>query len=371
MRTSVERIAAERALGAIDERWAASAEHQGRLRVARDAAIEALERARRNADGAETGAAERTRLIAELTAQLDQIDERRRHLRRRSRPSAFVRRRRPTRGDPRSKPPPSRSARATRRPRSRSSELAARLDHARTGLDPDSVAEAEAARAELARVRAELKAARAGGAPSDKAPSDKAPSGKAASDKAASGKAASDKAASDKAASDKAQPKAAEPPAKRRARVQTRHEELEKGRAAFDATQIHEVSNALEHLRAPGDEQVPPEAEALADQIAALGDDLAAVPEVGANPDAMEAARTRLDDARHALREAEQAARSIELDREVGRWLGARSRRAARRPREGRGTPWGCPRAASRRGSPQLPSTRSSRSSASGPTPTT
>ena len=56
-----ERIAAERALGAIDERWAASAEHQGRLRLARDAAIEALELARRNADGAETGAAERPR----------------------------------------------------------------------------------------------------------------------------------------------------------------------------------------------------------------------------------------------------------------------------------------------------------------------
>ena len=35
---------------AIEERWAASAEHQRRLQVARDAATEALERARRNAD---------------------------------------------------------------------------------------------------------------------------------------------------------------------------------------------------------------------------------------------------------------------------------------------------------------------------------
>ena len=207
----LERIAAKRALGAIDERWAASAEHQGRLRVARDAAIEALERARRNADGAETGAAARPQLIAELKAQLDQIDERRRHLRHqqaecvREAEKAEARR--------------SEVEAATLEVRTRhqeaatlSSELAARLDHARTGLDPDSVAEAEAARAELARVRAELKAARAGGAPSDKATSDKA-----ASDKAASDKAASDKAASDKAASDKAQPKAAELPAKRRA----------------------------------------------------------------------------------------------------------------------------------------------------------
>ena len=46
----------------------------------RDEAAASLDHARRNADEAEAGTAERIRLIDELTGQLDQVDERRRRL---------------------------------------------------------------------------------------------------------------------------------------------------------------------------------------------------------------------------------------------------------------------------------------------------
>ncbi len=276
-----DRVEAERVLAELEERLATATEdHDRRQRAVADAAG-ALERARRDAGEAEGGAPERIRSIDDLTRQLDAAQERRRRLL-----------------DDRAARGPEAQAAAARRAeveesttevRTRHqqaaihcSELAAQLDQARHALDPDAVATAAAAAEQLARVEAEVAEERAAAA----RPSEEDVAG-------------------------------GEPPEDRLARVQDEIDALEKRLAAFGPTEVSDVANALDHLRARQDGELVPSAEAqmLAEQLAELEADLVATSGVGATSGGLAEARARLDDARHALLEAEQAARNPELDR--------------------------------------------------------
>jgi hypothetical protein len=276
-----DRLIAARALAEVDERLAAATEARDRQERARDAAAEALERARRDATEAVAGASDRIHLIDELTGVLDQAQERRRRLL-----------------EDRASVGPQREAADLRRAevevstadvRSRHqeaalrcSELAGQLDQARLALDPDAVATWDAAVEQLAKVGAEVAAERL--------------------------------AVADLLEDDGSD----EPPADRLVRAQQRIEEIEKQLAAFGPDDASHVTRALEHLReVHGSEPVPStDAQRLAEQLAELDADLAATSGVGgAPPAALAAARARLDDARHALLEAEQAVRNPALDR--------------------------------------------------------
>jgi hypothetical protein len=277
-----ERMRAERALAELDERVATAAGEHRRLLRARDEAAAHLEHARRNAHEAEAGAAERIRLIDELTAQLDQADERRRRLLEAQvtkvpEAAAAARDRADTDA-------------ATAEVRTRHqeaailcSQLAGELDQARTSLEPVAVAEAEAAAEELARIQAEVDAARAAEAERVAAASDGP----------------------------------VEPPSEWLARVQARIEDLEKRVAAFGPTDALRVAEALAQLRARQDGELVPSAPALelADQLEVLDSDLTATSGVGATSQGLAVGRARHDAARQALTEAEQAVRLPQLDR--------------------------------------------------------
>jgi hypothetical protein len=274
---------AQRVLAQLDERWDIATEELEHREQAVRAASEALARARRDATEAEAGASERIRLIDELTGELDQAQERRRRL-------LEDRAARTTEA----KVAPGRlsdieASTAEVRARHqqaaiRCSEIAGRLDAARLGIDPDALATAEAAAEQLAKVEAEVAAERAAVAtrPAD----------------AEAGE---------------------EPPEERLARAQGRIDELEKRLAAFGPTEVFDVTNALDHLRALQDGELVPsvEAQELAEQLAQLEVDLAATVGVGATSGGLAAARVRLEAARHALLEAEEAVRNPALDRGV------------------------------------------------------
>jgi hypothetical protein len=280
---SRERISAERAVVEIDERWVTAAEEQRSVQAAHDDAAAVLDLARRNATEADAGAGERIRLIDELTAVLDHVDERRRQLLEEQAalgPEADTAQARRLEVEA-----------ATVEVRTRGqeaailcSELAGRLDEARIALDPEAVAGADAAEQELAAVEAEVEAERA----ADRANSD-------------------------------AGPEDEEPPTEHLARVQAQIEDLEKRLLAFVPAEGLPVADPLARLRARLDgELVPsPAALELADQLAVLEADLAATAGVGTTSAGVAAGRARLDEARHALTEAEQAVRNPELDREV------------------------------------------------------
>jgi hypothetical protein len=275
-----ERAAADRALAEVDERWFTAGEADRRAQAALTAAAEARDLARRNEQEAEAGAAERIRLIDELTGQLDQaIELRRRLLDRRSAITPEAERALAAREEVESSTVDVRDRH--REAALRCSELAARLDEARLGLDPMAEEEAAAAEQELARVEAEVEAERLADARARETTDDDG-----------------------------------EPPAERLARVQERIEELEKRLAAFGPAEVAGVLNAYEHLRARHDGELVPsvEAEALADEIAALDADLTATAAVGVTTVGAADARARVDAAREALLEAEQAARTPELD---------------------------------------------------------
>lgn len=276
-----QRTMAERALAEVEERRATAREAHHRLEQTRDTAASALERARRDAHEADAGAAERIRLIDELTAVLDQAGERRRRLveeqaSRTPEAEAAVERLRDVEEA-------TRDARTRHQEAAvRCSELAGRLDRARLGIDPTAVEEAEAAGQRLARIEAEVEAERAAEGAAGEAP-----------------------------------PELEEPPVEWLARVQAGIEDLEKRLAAFGPTEALEVSGALARVRArQSGELVPsPEALVLADALAALEADLVATAGIGATSGGLAEARTRLDRARDALLEAEQAARNPELER--------------------------------------------------------
>jgi hypothetical protein len=276
-----DRLVAERALAQLEERWATENEELGRRRQARDAAADALARARRDAYEAEAGASDRIRLIDELTAVLDQAAERRRRLleeRAEREPQVEQALARRAEIEASTSDVRSRHQEAA----VRCSELAGRLDQARLGLDPDAIEIAEAAAAQLASVEAAVEAERA----------------------------------AERAAPDVPE---GEPAAERLARAHARLEELEKRLAAFGPTEAFDVSTALEHLREQHEGAlVPsPEAQELAEQLAEVEADLAATSGVGVTSGGLAAGRQRLDDARHRLLEAEQAVRNPELPRNV------------------------------------------------------
>jgi hypothetical protein len=276
-----ERLIAERALGEIEQRLAAASEERGRLQAARDDASIALERARRDATELDVGAAERIRLIDDLTRQLDHVDERRRQLLEEQAargPEAEAAQARLAEVDAATAD----VLTARHEAALRCSELAGRLDEARLPLDPGALALADAAAAELARVEAEVEAERAA-----------------------------------ERASGDAEPDDDEPAAERLARVQAQIEDVEKRLLAFAPSDGLGVAEALGRLTARLDGDLVPSAAALelADQLASVESDLAATAGVGTTSASLAAARARLDAARIALTEAEQSARGPDLDR--------------------------------------------------------
>ena len=276
-----ERVAAERALVELEGRWAAADAEIRRLQTVHAKALDALERARRNAHEADAGAAERIRLIDELTADLDALDEHRRRLLERQ--AALG----PEAEQAMARRLEVEAATADVRTRHqelalRCSELAGQLDEARLALDPSSVPEAEEAAADLADVEAEVAAERAEAAADD--------------------------------------PSTGPPATERLASVQERIEEIEKRLAAFGPAERREVESALAALRARDSdtELVPsPHALAMADQLAELDADLAATSGIGTTSGDLAAGRARLEAAREAHLAAEQAVRRPELDREL------------------------------------------------------
>lgn len=275
-----ERTAAERSLAEVEELWAMAGEEHARATAALAATTEAVDRARRALEEAESDAAGRIQAIDSLTSQLDHAIEQRRGLKEELAELA------PRAEQAAAQRAEVEAATAGVRERcqeaaARCSELAARLDQARMAHDPGAEADAEQAVAALAQVEAEVAAERQ--AEADAAPQED------------------------------------EPPAERLERVQQRIDELDKRLAAFGPAEVHRVANALERVRSlDGGELVPmPEATALADELAVLETDLVTTSGLGGRSAGLADGRARLDDARQALLEAEQAVRNPELDREM------------------------------------------------------
>ena len=248
----------------LDERWAAAEEQQRRLQLDRDAAAEALERARRNAN--EAGRRRRRADPPDRRAhrRLDQVDERRRQL---LEAQAAARSR----------------GRGRRRPAPRGRGGHRRRAHPPPGGRHPVLAAGGPARSGSPGPRSGI-----GGR------------GRIGGRGARSGPGGGRGGAGGRGRAPPGDPRGRrrEPPAERLARVQARIEELEKRSAAFGPTEVAHVADALAQLRARQDgELVPsPAALELADQLEVLDADLTATAGIGATSQALAAGRTRLDD---------------------------------------------------------------------------
>ncbi|MET0902288.1 MAG: hypothetical protein ABWZ52_03530 [Acidimicrobiales bacterium] len=307
-----ERNRAERTVADLDEALRVAAEEQRRLRMTRDVAADALELVRQNAHEPDAGALERICLIDELTGQLAQIEEQRRPLL-----EAQAEQGREAEAAAAERVAIAAAAVELRNRHHEATvlctELAARLDQARAGLDPGSVAAVDAAVEELGRVQAAVEEQGRVQAAVEAARAD-------AGDVEAARADAGDVEVGDVEVGDvEVEAPAAEPPAAWLARVEARIKELEKRLTALGPSDVNHVASALSQLRALQDgEPVPsPAAQELADQLEVLDDDLAASAGVGAGTAALAEGRARLDAARDALMEAELAVRNRELDRDL------------------------------------------------------
>lgn len=278
-----QRVAAERARSEAEERWTTAAAADGQALRSVAAATQALERARQAMEVADSDAAGRIGSVDGLTAELDQaVEQRRRLAEARAELDVLVGRASTERAEVEATTAKLRDAR--RHAAARGSLLAAEVDQAASGSDPDAVGAAEEAAAALAAVEAEV---------------------------------AAERDAERRAERERPEVLAEEPPAEHLDRVQRAIDDLEKRLAAFGPIELHDVREELERAGSVDlDEMVPsPRALTLADELVALEAELAATSEPSGPPGGLAVGRARLDDARQALLEAEQSVRNPELDR--------------------------------------------------------